>query len=50
MYTKKLTFQQNVYGIWIDQELKTTDDALWLHHNKLSLRNDVRSIVVVDIV
>lgn len=50
MYTKKLTFKKLVYGIWVDQELRTTNDALWLHHNQLSLRNDVKEIVVVDIV
>jgi hypothetical protein len=50
MYTKQITFKKLVHGIWIDQSLKTTNDAIWLHHNQLSLRTDVKEIIVVDIV
>jgi hypothetical protein len=50
MYTKKIIFKKLVHGLWIDQELRTTDDALWLHHNQLTLRNDVKKIIIIDIV
>jgi len=50
MYTKKITFKKLVHGIWVDQELRTTNDTIWFHFNQLSLRSDVKDIVIVDIV
>lgn len=50
MYTKKITFKKLVHGSWIDQTLRTTNDMIWFHHNQLSLKDDVKEIIIVDIV
>lgn len=48
MYNKIIKFQKLVMGTWIDQTLRTTDDAIWHHITKMQLKHDIRSIVVVD--
>lgn len=51
MYTKKIEYKQYLtkYKTWIKQELRTTNDAIWLHHNQLSLRSDVKDIIIMSI-
>ena len=58
MYTKKITFKQYLpkfdqgseSPLWVEKELRTTNDAIWLHLNALELRKDVKEICVVDYV
>lgn len=50
MYTKKITFKKLVHGIWIEQSLRTTDDAIWLHLESLRLATNIKEVLVVDIV
>jgi len=49
MYTKQITFEQYVKGLWIKQTLRTTDDAIWLHLERFRLRDDVRDVRVETI-
>lgn len=51
MYTKKITFKQYLptFDLWADKELRTTNDAIWLHLKSLELRTDVKEIWVVDL-
>ena len=50
MYTKKITFKQYLpsFELWVEKELRTTNDAIWLHLNALELRKDVKDIWVCD--
>ena len=52
MYTKKIQYKKYLaqYKSWVTQEFKTTNDAIWLQHQALLLRNDVKDIVVKDII
>lgn len=50
MYTKAINYEKYVAGLgWMPHQLKTTNDAIWLHLQQMELRTDVRKIVVVDI-
>lgn len=50
MYNKKITFKQYLpsFNLWVEKELRTTNDAIWLHLNALGLRKDVKEILVTD--
>lgn len=50
MYTKKITFKQYLpsFSLWVEKELRTTNDAIWLHLKSLELRTDVKEIWVTD--
>lgn len=52
MYTKAIKFEQYVKSVdmWLEQTLRTTNDAIWLHLQALNLNKNVRKIVVIDIV
>jgi len=51
MYTKQLVYKEFIksLGMWVEKTLKVTDDSLWFHHNKLSIRNSVKEILVQDL-
>lgn len=49
MYTKKIVFLKLLHDRWIEQSLRTTDDAVWWHLEQFRLRTDVKDVKVVDI-
>lgn len=48
MYTKLIKFEKFVRGIWVEQSLRTTDDAIWLHLETFRIATDIKNVVVVD--
>ena len=50
MYTKAINYEKYVAGLgWMPHQLKTTNDAIWLHLQRMNLRSDVRGVVVSDL-
>lgn len=48
MYDTKIKFEKLVRGIWVNQFLRTTSDAVWFHLRQMELSNDIRNVVVVN--
>lgn len=50
-YSKVITFEQYLpqHDIWVKQTLRTTNDAIWLHLQRLNLSEDIKQIVVKDV-
>lgn len=48
MYTKIIRFERFLpqYSAWIEQSLRTTDDAVWLHLESFKLDSNIRKVVV----
>lgn len=51
MYTKIIKFERFLpqYAAWIEQSLRTTDDAVWLHLESYRLDSNIRNVVVMSI-
>ena len=50
MYTKLIKYEKHhpLFG-WVAEMFRTTDDAIWSHLQTMSLRTDIRKVVVSDI-